>query len=266
MTNKEILQADVLDILFENRNKTYGAYALRKTYNQRLHTSLAIALGFSLLLLLISFFNGKEEQAGVENTITGVVVNEYEIPEQKKPDEPRTQRSQSQAPLVQNVPIVIASDDSVPTLEVPTTDQLQTGITSTVNRPGVLTDTTNDMVRPVSGSGAVTTTTEPQEFHPDEVDAKYPGGKEAFAAFLAKHLITPDDLELGEKRTVIVRFMVDVDGSISKTEVVETAGERFDKEVMRVLRKMPKWIPAQQNGRKVATYFTQPVIFQGVEQ
>src|SRR6185503_15681348 len=53
MTNKEILQADMLDILFEHRNKLYGAYALRKTYTHRLSLALGVALSLVLLFVLI---------------------------------------------------------------------------------------------------------------------------------------------------------------------------------------------------------------------
>jgi protein TonB len=59
--------------------------------------------------------------------------------------------------------------------------------------------------------------------------------------------------------------MVDGDGSISKTEIVQSGGDLFDREVIRVLNKMPKWIPAMQNGTKVTTWFTQPVSFIGIE-
>jgi len=57
MTNKEILQADLLDILFEHRNKLYGAYALRKTYDRRLAIALGAALLTVLISLAISFFS-----------------------------------------------------------------------------------------------------------------------------------------------------------------------------------------------------------------
>jgi protein TonB len=104
-----------------------------------------------------------------------------------------------------------------------------------------------------------------EDFHPTTSDAQYPGGKEAFAKFLTKNLITPGELEAGEKKIVLVRFMVDADGTISKTEVLQSDGDDYSREVKRVLAKMPKWIPAMQNGTKVATWFTQPVSFIGVE-
>lgn len=83
---------------------------------------------------------------------------------------------------------------------------------------------------------------------------------------MTKYIVTPDDLEAGEKKVVVVRFMVDVDGSITRMEIVQTDGEKYSREVMRVLNKMPRWIPAEQNGLQVATWFEQPVTFIGIEQ
>ena len=56
------------------------------------------------------------------------------------------------------------------------------------------------------------------------------------------------------------------DGRISNIEFVQSAGSAYDNEVVRVLKKMPRWKPAQQNGQNVTTTFTQPVIFQAVEE
>ena len=64
MTNKEILQADLLDILFENRNKAYGAYALRKNYNHRLQWALGISLS---LVLFLSMLDHHEKQAAEDH-------------------------------------------------------------------------------------------------------------------------------------------------------------------------------------------------------
>ena len=90
--------------------------------------------------------------------------------------------------------------------------------------------------------------------------------KKLFAEFLKRYLNTPADLEVGEKKVVVVRFMIDIDGVISRTEIIQSGGDKYDREVIRVLRKMPKWVPAIQNGTKVATYFTQPVSFVGIEE
>ena len=85
-------------------------------------------------------------------------------------------------------------------------------------------------------------------------------------AFLNRHLRTPDELEAGQKRTVLVRFAVSVEGSVTQFEIVQSGGPAFDNEVIRVLKKMPKWKPAVQNGQNVSVMFTQPVTFVAYEE
>jgi protein TonB len=88
----------------------------------------------------------------------------------------------------------------------------------------------------------------------------------AWVKFLSANLITPSDLDAGEKKTVMIRFKVSTDGTVNGFEIIQSAGSIYDNEVIRVLKKMPKWKPAIQNGHTVSTSFTQPVTFMGVEQ
>src|SRR4026207_2396503 len=85
MTNKELLQADMLDILFEHRNKLYGAYALRKTYTHRLGFALGVALSISLLFALMSFIKKNNGDNGSFKDDRTVVLTDVNMP---KPDEP----------------------------------------------------------------------------------------------------------------------------------------------------------------------------------
>ncbi len=94
----------------------------------------------------------------------------------------------------------------------------------------------------------------------------FPGGTEAWLEFLKKFLQAPEDLEPGQRIEVQVKFWVGVDGIVSNAEVIKSGGKSFDKEVLRVLKKMPKWEPAIQHGNYVAVAYTQPVIFLGVEE
>jgi protein TonB len=169
---------------------------------------------------------------------------------------------------VKSTRITIVPNDQVKQPEVPTVKDLQNAVTSTINQAG---DIPNGLAQPSKASSEGENGTGKKEhdevdFHPSSTDAQFPGGAEGFKKFMTRYLVTPDELEIGERKTVLVRFEVDVDGSISNTEIMQTGGDRFDKEVLRVLSKMPKWIPATQNGVKVATWFTQPVTFIGVEQ
>jgi protein TonB len=263
MTNKEILQADLLDIIFENRNKAYGAYALRKTYHYRLQWALGISLSLIFLLLMIRF--GKENPGGEDDRKKSeIILSTIEIPK------PKTETPQFRKPpegaQIRNTRIEIVTDDRVKKPEVPTPNELQSALTSTVNRTGIPPDSLKGLSATTNNNEGSSKQSSPQtEIRSTSSEAQFPGGKEAFAKFLTKYLITPDDLEAGEKKIVLVRFMVDIDGTISKIEITQSDADEYGKEVVRVLNKMPKWIPAMQNGIRTATWFTQPVTFIGVE-
>src|SRR6185369_7226989 len=181
-----------------------------------------------------------------------------------KEPEQHKQVEKTQPALVRDLIIKIVSDDKANHL-VPDNSDLDNAQISDRDRAGKTP--TLDTTTTTTNTGNSTQTTEPSqpEFHPSYKEAGFPGGKEAFSQFLMDRLNTPDELEAGQKQAVIVRFMVDVDGTISKTEIVKSGGSDFDREVIRVLKKMPKWNPAEQNGVKVPVYFTQLVSFVGVE-
>ena len=97
-------------------------------------------------------------------------------------------------------------------------------------------------------------------------EPSFPGGPAAWLKFLQRILQAPEDVEPGKRIEVRIRFWVDIDGSVSRPEIIKSGGAAFDKEVMRVMKKMPKWEPALQAGRPIAVAYQQPVIFIGEEQ
>ena len=266
MTNKEILQADLLDILFEHRNKAYGAYALRKNYNQRLQWALAISLSLAFVVLLIGV--GKGSTNDKPPATPGVILHAIELPKQKPATTPSPQPKRVlKVAQIKDVPIKIVPNDQVKKPEVPTINDLENALISTVNKTGTGANGIPEASNPGTDdqNSKNTRGNREPEFHPTSSEAQFPGGVESFKKFLSKNLVTPDDLQVGEKKTVLVRFKVDVDGLISSAQIVQSGGEKYDREVLRVLNKMPKWVPATQNGVKVPTWFTQPVSFIGVE-
>jgi protein TonB len=94
-----------------------------------------------------------------------------------------------------------------------------------------------------------------------EVLPQFPGGINELINFLKRNLHSPKYLEDGEEITVKVRFVVNFDGNLVNFAVVETGGEPFDNEVIRVLKKMPKWIFGKSNGENISAYFIVPVKF-----
>ncbi|TMI79165.1 MAG: energy transducer TonB [Bacteroidetes bacterium] len=263
MTNKEILQADLLDILFEHRNKAYGAYALRKNYNDRLHWALGISLVAVLILILT--LNRKKNSNPPLVESTEITLPTYNPEKANQPDQPGPRVQPRRAQRQYSSQIRIVSDNHK--TNMPDQHELQNAHISTHTIGGLPTNEAGSATAPTNSRGNVeagNVTSETVRIFSTS-DAQFPGGIESFKKFLTKNLVMPDDLQVDEKKTVLVRFKVDVDGSISNTAILQSGGDKYDNEVLRVLNKMPKWVPATQNGVKVATWFTQPVSFIGVE-
>ncbi len=275
------MRADLLDIVFDNRNKQYGAYALRKGYDKRLLT--ALSGGMLLLAGLVAFsqFSGIQDRnmSGpiARNEIT---IREVRMPEEKKkqpepvkPKETMKPKTVAPAPKVAQVkyttPVVKPDADvKEPAKPVEDLGDKQIGTTdvegpknnSIVNVPAPVTE-------PGNGTGnAGPAQPEQPEFVIMERGAEYPGGDEALRKFLGRYLNTPSSLEAGEKKMVKIRFKVEKDGTVSSFEVISSGGNEFDNEVVRVAKKMPKWIPAIQNGTNVPVLHILPVTFIGVEE
>ncbi len=269
MTNNEILKADLLDILFEHRNKSYGAYALRRYYNNRLLIALGIALSAVVLLFLISLLKGNTKQGSSRDNPdkNGVVITSFEIEQPKKIEQPPPPKKIE--PVAQkdfrNFRIVNDRDVDKPIAEH---DELINVAISNVDVDGKTPDDPNKTVTNIVTPAATGKEEEKNipDFEPKEFPPSFPGGPEALALFFSRTLSSPTDLEPGEKKVVLVRFEVGADGSITKTEILQSGGDIHDREVLRAFKRMPKWNPAIQNGNKVATSFTQPVSFIGAEQ
>ena len=265
MTNKEILQADILDIIFEHRNKIYGAYALRKQYNNRLITALGIALSIvSFIIVLITFRKSNENSELTFEKDGGVVVSPFELPVNPPPETQSPPERQQPAQVdYQNIIIVDDADaDDLP--------DMNAIINAEISDRNIAGPPPDGIQRQDNENNQTLSTNEINQPEPEpnlpSYPPAFPGGEAAWLGFLRKFLQAPADLEPGERKEVRVRFWIDENGFISRFEIVKSGGSDFDKEVLRVMKKMPKWEPAMQNGRKVAVAFTQPVTFVGVEE
>jgi periplasmic protein TonB len=269
MTSHEILKADLLDILFDNRNKQYGAYALRRQYNSRLTMALGIALS-SILLLFFFLKPGSTATNYVESEKEDVRLIDIprippKIPEPPVRPTPPPPQNIAQSSLTEKMLLVENPD---PDKEFKPIDEIKLTAISTNNVEGAIVPEIQTVIKPEPSNASQTTNKDNNEtrFVPLEKGPEFPGGPQAWANFLNRYLQTPADLEAGEKKIVLISFLVDADGSVTGFKVVRSGGKDFDNEVIRVLKKMPKWKPAIQNGHPVVVPFTQPVTFVGFEQ
>jgi protein TonB len=268
-----ILRSDVLDIIFENRNKAYGAYNLRKFYNNRLFKSLALMLAGVIVLSAFTFIPAKNERPA-EELITVMGPTLAEIPPKEKEKEIEKPKEQPQpkkndvatVKSTTNIKIVPANIDVPPVDAI--TDSVQISDVTAGGKPGgqpVVGTAPGGEGGEGDGKGKepatepavdIITPTETPDFMPE-----YPGGMTALRKFLQKHLSNPRDLEENELISVKVRFVVGFDGKLKSFEVAEDGGDEFNKEVIRVLKKMPEWIPGKTRGQHVSVYYTIPVKF-----
>jgi periplasmic protein TonB len=266
MTSNEILKADVLDILFDNRNKQYGAYVLRKNYNSRLSIALGISLSTVLLFFFLARLDHSSSVVAYDDQKEVVVLDKIVPPSIKKPD-PIIPKQTTPPPAMKErnfVNVVVKEDDLVKN-SMTTQDDLMNSIISNRNIDGTAANSNPIIKEAVIDKTPVKEEVKAVETAPSR-EPEFPGGQEAWLNFLRKNLIAPLDLQSGEKKTVSIRFFVSVDGIVADFEVVQSGGRAFDNEVIRVLKKMPKWKPAIQNGQAIARAFTQPVTFVGMEE
>ncbi len=262
MTSKEILQADLLDIVFDNRNKSYGAYVLRKNYDATMMTALGSGLAAILAICLVVHFSTGRESFEGPAPLPDVIMDWIVEPDKPKPPDARSAPTAPAGSTTTHTTIQIAPD--VSRREVPTGDELDLGVIGTI-KTDIAGDPGTDPTQPVHATDPIVT--EPAK-EPVLIQRapEFPGGSEAWMNFLNRFLTVPEELEYGVRKTVIVRFLVSEDGSITQFTVLQSGGKAFDNEVIRVLKKMPKWRPAVRDGKNISVTFNQTVTFQSVEE
>lgn len=259
-----ILSADILDIIFQNRNKDYGAYALRKFYDQKVLKSLAIVTIFSGIFsfIFLTTKNAKPFYPGKEIDISpGAVKPKLAVPVAKT-NPVTTKPDKSSFNNIVFVDSLLKIDSLLAENRL-----VNAGATDIGTEPS-FTDIsgggdgnmfTIPLPPPLSTVAPVADVIMPLE--KADIDPAYPGGIKALTKFLERNLQNPEEINEDGTVSVKVKFVVGYDGELKSFEVKENGGKAFNDEVIRVLKKMPRWIPGKTNGQNVSVYFTIPVKF-----
>jgi periplasmic protein TonB len=274
MNAETILRSDVLDIIFENRNKQYGAYDLRKGYRRRLFHALSMMLGGVVLLFGMNFLKGQQRSGSstIHGTTDSVVTISLIAPPVEEP-KPAILPIQAVPKLatVDYQPIKIVPDPMV-TEPLATIDDLYKGVISNTTKDSDTPALDNQVAGPVETNMTVTTaipTTEaiePDVYEAPEVRPEFPGGTGALSRFLSKHLQVPEGaVEPGQLLRVPVKFVIEKEGTISQITFQQEVSPEVKNEILRVFKKMPKWEAASQKGKRVNAYLTIPIVFQVTE-
>lgn len=268
METNKILSADVLDLLFEGRNKEYGAYDLRKHYNGRLGRAIAATFGVVVVLFCFGFVSGRGKVRSAPMVKDVTIAPPPSTPMPPTPPPPVVPRTQPPVATIRVTPPRVVPDDQVKPDEAPPENKdIEDVKIGTSNKDGAK-DAGLDVAPPSEvGKGIVSAPKKDDDddgiFRTVEIDASYPGGMPAWARFLHKNLSYPEDaIEKGVQGPVMIQFIVDKEGNVSDIEVVSGPTDGgLREEAIRVIRKSGKWTPAIQNGRVVKSYKRQPVIF-----
>ena len=270
MDANKIMTADILDLVFEGRNKEYGAYELRKTYNKRLMMAL-IGTAAVCIVLFLAYFLGS---IGGDDKNQEIVVQDVqleEVKEEKKneppPPPPPPKPEPPKVEITKFTPPKIVKDEEVKEDEKPPEmEKLEETKIGTINQEGIKDE--GIVAPPVSdeGKGVVEAPKKEEEdwdktFTKVEIESEYPGGASAWQRYLNKNLRYPQDAIDNEVQgTVVVQFIVDKAGVVSDVEAISGPKELRD-EAVRVIKKSGQWTPAVQNGRQVKSYKKQPIVF-----
>lgn len=281
--NVDLTSKEWRDLVFEDKNKEFGAYQLRKSSDRRHNMATLYALiGLIVVAILVVAWNKyqdyqaeKEREAkelAEKMSQAELIAQEEEAPEEEV-EEQKFEQEIPEVPeevlaTVQVTQIAIVDADKVKN-EIMTQEQQQEDNTArgVVNQAGQ-----DDADRFQSVKEQVVVKPEPVVEKPKhqeeeifvavEQQAMFPGGQKALSKWLSSHLVYPaqasqDDIQ----GRVVVKFVVGKNGSISQVQVIKGVHPALDAEAKRVVKSMPKWQPGKNNGQPVNSWFTLPVVF-----
>ena len=268
------------EIVFEGKNKDFGAYKLRESSVSR-HTKaivwVLIAVAIILVALILSvngvFSKPEDEQVAV-TTVQDLTTFEAEEEQEEEIEEEQFQLPPEPEEII--APEEVANQQQVTELLIVEDEQLEED-KQVKNQEDVMdneaalgavdiTEGTNDlnkvMVKEQVIEAPKVEEEQPVSIAMVEQKPEFPGGEAAMYKWLGDNIVYPSAAsEEGVQGRVVVEFVVGKDGSISNVKVVRPRHPALDKEALRVVKAMPKWLPGRNNGQPVKVTYTLPVTF-----
>jgi len=262
------MEKSLNDIVFEGRNKLYGAYALRKGYSQTMQRS--VLMGVTLFLLMVMLPN-LYARLTPEPKASDIAYEVEAQPIDIVPEMPKVLPKEELAPVaktVKAVELVVLPDNQVEIENIPpTVEELETAQPGQETVEGIADlDVIAPPVAAVNSSVSTAIGVEPKKeetFRTVEQAPEYRGGLAAMGAFLQKNLKYPSQASrAGIQGRVFVEFTVGSDGKVENVTPIKGIGFGCDEEAVRVVKLMQNWVPGKQSGVPVRVRFTLPIAFQ----
>ena len=275
MAKVDLIDNRWVDLVFEGKNQAYGAYQLRKDTGKRNVKALVWVLIGIAIIFAVAYANLAIQNAMKQNVAVETDVELSKLSQKKK--EAKVERKEPvkvevEQKVVEKVkssvkftaPEIKKDDEVKPEDEIKSQDDLS----KTNTAIGTFDVKGNDEAEgEVLKAKEVVVDEKPKEeetkvFDVVEQMPSFPGGDAELMKFLSTHIKYPVVAEEnGIQGRVIATFVVERDGSISDVKVIKSVDPSLDKEAIRVLKSMPKWIPGKQNGSAVRVKYTVPVTF-----
>ena len=284
-SNVDLTSKEWRDLVFADKNQEFGAYVMRAESDKRHNKAFVILLASLVALIGIIIVWGiysdkMAEKAAIEAKMQAEKMlaaqleqMEQEEPEEQEPEEQKVEIEIPEVPqevlaTVQVTQIAIVDDvkNEVMEMEEQLEDNTARGV---VNQEG---SDDADKFKAVQ-EAVVVKEPEPVKPKEDEVfvaveqQAEFPGGMPALMKWLSSNIRYPEAAQQNDVQgRVVVKFIVEKDGSVSQAQIVKGVDKDLDKEALRVVNKMPKWQAGKNNGVAVRSYFTLPVQFRLQQQ
>ena len=276
MSQIDLIDNRWADLMFENRNKEYGAYVLRRqTTSRNIKSIIIVLILFALVMaymLAMNAYNEYQKAHQAQTQVTELTA----LAEQKKEAKVERKEVIKQEKVEQVVekvkssikftaPVIKKDDEVRPEDEMKSQDEIMNSKVAVGFANVVGNDESGEVLK--AKEVLVTEPVKPKEeenkvFDVVEQMPSFPGGMAALMAYLQKSIKYPPVAEEnGIQGRVVCTFVVERDGSVTDVRVAKSVDPSLDKEAVRVVSTMPKWIPGKQNGQSVRVKYTLPVTF-----
>jgi len=256
------------EVVFEHRNRDYGAFVIRRDYNKNLLFIMGgVLCSVGVLYAGYTGFKKEPQSELLRKPVAQEISTIIQFAPKEKPSvQPEKQIKQAAAPKTEVMTEPKVVDKPLKTNPVKPQDVLQT-----VQVSSLVGGTGGDPYTGVTGGGGGTIGGEKPEDKPveperfPEVEAEFPGGYPEMIRFIQKNLVYPQSgIELGAQGKCYLRFIVDENGNIRSVNVLRGiyGCKECDREAVRVLNAMPQWKPGKSKGRAIPSYFDLPINFE----
>ena len=281
--NVDLTSQEWRDLVFADKNKDFGAYELRRQSDRRhnmavLFTVVGLIVVFILILAYSKYsdFRAEQEQLALQEQREKMAAAELLQQEEDEPEpepEPEDTKMEMEIP---EIPEEVLATVQVTQIAIVDADKVQNEVMDMEEQKedntarGVVNQEGSDDVDKFKAVQEQVVVKEPEPEKPKEEEifvaveqpAEFPGGQAALMKWLSQNIRYPEAAQQNDiQGRVVVKFVVEKDGSVGHAEIARGVDKDLDREALRVVNKMPKWQPGKNNGVAVRSYFNLPVTF-----